>query len=146
MLAPQSTDTFSGEIYFESTDANSKADPPAVLKKDTISLTVLDSACKPTQNMTRAYDYNTVDELEWIVEYEPKFYFPEYIWTGYHTLEGINCYGSYTQTIEMDKVASLVTIVPEGRPYMQISSEETFTLTFTGTYIALDGVTFTDSF
>ena len=51
----------------------------------------------------------------------------------------------------MDKVISGVTLVPEGRPFIQISStapdEETFILTFTGTYIAEDGDTpLTNSF
>jgi len=57
-----------------------------------------------------AYDFNTVNEIEWIVEYEPKIYFPEFIWTGYHTLEGINCYGTYMQTISIEKAVFGVTI------------------------------------
>lgn len=76
-VAPQTSDTFEGDIYFESIDANSNAETPSVLKYDTVSLTVRDSACKPIQaGMTLAFDFNKVDELEWIVEYKPKIYFP----------------------------------------------------------------------
>ena len=75
-IAPQSTDVLNGYLYFESTDANSNAATRAVLKKDYVQTKVLDSACRPTQDMTLATTFNTDDELEWIVEYEPKIYFP----------------------------------------------------------------------
>jgi len=92
VIAPQPTDSFIGYLYFESTDANSNADTPVVLKKDYVHLTLLPPECKPPLDpITLAYDFNTVDEIEWIVEYLPKIYFPKYIWTGYHTLDGINC-------------------------------------------------------
>jgi len=110
---------------------------------------VLSPACRDTvPPITLAYTFNTVDEIEMIVEYKPKIYFPENIWTGLHTQNGVSCYGTYTQTITMDKSVSGVTVYDSGSsPYLKISDsapdKETFSLTFTGTYVALDGVTTT---
>ena len=123
VVAPTVTDTFHGYLYFESTDIDSNAATAAVLKTDLVQFTVLSPICRDTvPQISLAYTFNTVDEIEMIVEYEPKIYFPKNIWTGLHTQTAVSCHGTYTQTITMDKSVTGVTVYDYGSsPYLEIS-------------------------
>ncbi len=116
-----------------------------MLKKDTISITIIPQECKPTTlDPTKTFSSDVIDLIR---DYEPKVYFPDVIFTGPHLLEGFDCGGTYTQTIRLRDPVFGASITEAGgpilRPFLEILATTSLTepifVEFVGSYVDKNG-------